>query len=106
MAPEQTPAQRLAAYCKAAPTDPYVIECATEAAEKIARVVLDAVTPPPASAVSRAVLEYGKELFDRRQSRNGIAGLDSPDFQPMRIARDPMKAALPFLLDYMGPAIA
>ena len=60
----------------------------------------------PASAVDRAVLEYGKELFDRRQSRNGIVGLADTDFTPMRIARDPMKAAMPFLQPYLGPAIA
>ena len=52
------------------------------------------------------MLECGKELFDRRQSRNGIVGLAETDFAPMRIARDPMKAAMPYLQPYLGPAIA
>lgn len=97
---------RLAKYCNAAATDEYVAECATEAADMVALPVSKAPAPVPASVVARAVLEVGKELFDRRQSRNGIAGLDSPDFTPMRIARDPMKAAHPYLAPYLGPALA
>jgi hypothetical protein len=97
----------LAAYVNATPADAYVIECATEATDMVALPV--SKLPPgtvPASVVARAVKEVGKELFDRRQSRNGIAGLDNTDFAPMRIARDPMKAAMPYLQPYLGPAIA
>lgn len=97
----------LAAYCHAAAGDAYVAQCANEAADMVALPV-SKVAPAtvPASVVGRAVLEVGKELFDRRQSRNGIAGLDGTDFAPMRIARDPMKAAMPYLQPYLGPAIA
>lgn len=102
--PEQVTA--LASYCEAAPGDAYVKQCADEAADAVAEVVSKAAKPVPASMQNRAVLEYGKEQFDRRQSRNGIAGLDSMDFAPMRIARDPMKAALPYLERYLGPALA
>lgn len=97
---------KLAKYCNAQATDEYVVDCANEAFDMVAWPVSKAVTPVPESVVARAVLEVGKELFDRRQSRNGIAGLDSPDFAPMRIARDPMKAAQPFLAPYLGPALA
>ena len=103
--PEQIAA--LAGYCQASATDAYVVQCAHEAADMVALPV-SKVAPGtvPASAVDRAVLEYGKELFDRRQSRNGIVGLADTDFTPMRIARDPMKAAMPFLQPFLGPAIA
>lgn len=98
--------KELATYCKSVPTDPHVIKSATRAVSMVGRRVAQAVEEVPADVVALAVLECGKELFDRRQSRNGIAGLDSTDFQPMRIARDPMKAAMPFLEPYMGPAVA
>lgn len=106
LANETAAIKELASYCAAQENDAYIIKCAREAVEKLAGMESKAVVPIPPAALSRAILEYGKELFDRRQSRSGIAGLDSPDFQPMRIARDPMKAAMPFIQDYMGPAIA
>lgn len=100
----------LARYVSATITDPYVLECAEEAEAMVARVVPVPVAPAPAivpaPVVARAVLECGAELFHRRQSRNGIAGMGADDFAPMRIARDPMKAAMPYLLPYLGPAIA
>lgn len=97
----------LAGYVHASPTDAYVIQCATEATAMVAHRVDTVPTGTvPAPVVARAVLEVGKELFDRRQSRNGIAGLDNNDFAPMRIARDPMRAAMPYLADYLGPAVA
>lgn len=97
---------RLAKYCQATAGDPYVAECAEEAADMVAEALVGAPRTPPASVVARAVLEVGKELFDRRQSRNGIAGFGETDFAPMRIARDPMKAAQPYLERYTGPALA
>ena len=104
-----TPAQiaALASYCQAPAGDAYVAQCANEAFDMVALPV-SKVAPAtvPASVFDRAVLECGKELYDRRQSRSGIAGLDNMDFAPMRIARDPMKAAMPFLAPYLGPAIA
>jgi hypothetical protein len=104
-----TPAQiaALASYCQAPAGDPSAAACANEAAAMVAhRLAGVAANTVPAAVVERAQLECGKELFDRRQSRSGIAGMDSVDFTPMRIARDPMKAAMPYLQPYLGPAVA
>ena len=103
-----TPAQiaALASYCQAPAGDAYVAQCANEAFDMVTRPASKAAETVPPSVFDRAVLECGKELYDRRQSRSGIAGLDNMDFAPMRIARDPMKAAMPFLAPYLGPAIA
>lgn len=97
----------LAGYVQATAADPYVVKCANEATTMVGAVV-SKVGPDvvPAEVVARAVLEVGAELFNRRQSRNGIVGLDNNDFAPMRIARDPMKAAMPYLQPYLGPAVA
>lgn len=107
MAATQAQIAALAGYCQATAGDAYVAQCANEAADMVALPV-SKVAPGtvPATAVDRAVLECGKELFDRRQSRNGIAGFGETEFAPMRIARDPMKAAMPYLQPYLGPAIA
>lgn len=97
----------LAGYVQAMPADAYVVKCANEATTMVGRVVSQAGPEVvPADVVARAVLEVGAELFHRRQSRNGIAGMDGTDFAPMRIARDPMKAAMPYLQPYLGPAVA
>lgn len=96
----------LAAYVGATVADAYVIACAAEATDMVALPVSKAAGVVPAAVVARAVLECGAELYHRRQSRNGIAGLDNMDFAPMRIARDPMKAAMPYLQPYLGPAVA
>lgn len=82
----------------------YVEQCVAEAKEMVANHIGKATVPT--SIVDRAELEVGAELFHRRQSRNGIAGLDGVDAAPMRIARDPMKAAAPLLAPYLGPGIA
>ena len=98
---------KLAAYVTATAADAYVIQCANEAADMVALPVSKVPeNTVPASVVARAALEVGKELFDRRQSRNGIAGFGETEFAPMRIARDPMKAAAPYLQPYLGPAVA
>lgn len=96
----------LGPYVAATAADAYVVQCAKEAAAMVGRVVAQAATPVPADVAERAALEVGAELYHRRQSRNGITGLDNMDFAPMRIARDPMKAAMPYLQPYLGPAIA
>lgn len=94
----------LAEYVHAPAGDAYATQCATEAAAMVTGEIGEHAVP--AEVKARAVLEVGAELFHRRQSRNGIAGLDSPEVAPMRIARDPMKAAMPILQPYLGPAIA
>jgi len=107
MAPTPATVAKLAGYVHAAPGDAYVADCAAEAEDAIARALVNLPAGTvPAATVARAELEYGAEQFHRRQSRNGIAGLDGNEFAPMRIARDPMKAAMVYLLPYLGPAIA
>lgn len=94
----------LAAYVQAPTNDPYAAQCATEAAAMVA-THLGTVTVPP-SVLERAVLEVGAELYHRRQSRNGISQMQDLDMAPMRIARDPLKAAYDILRPYTGPALA
>lgn len=55
----------------------------------------------PASVVARAVLEVGADLYYRKQSRNGIVGLEGIDPQPQRLNRDPLAAAYPLLRRYL-----
>lgn len=104
-----TPAdvEKLRKYVSGTPGDSYVAECAQEARDMVDLPISKLADPSkvPDSIRARAELECGAELFHRRQSRNGIAGLDSTEFAPMRIARDPMKAAMPYLQPYLGPAI-
>lgn len=107
---ETTDAGRLAKYVHAGPSDEYVTEAAAEA-----DAMVNNHTKPgnvrgevPAHILARAKLEVGAELFHRRTSRNGVVGLDGgPDnFAPLRIARDPMKAAYDILAPYMLPALS
>lgn len=109
MAPTTTAAAKLAKYVNAAAGDGYVEDAADEAAAMVANHTKPGNVrgPVPASVLARAELEVGAELFHRRTSRNGVVGLDGgPDnFAPLRIARDPMKAAYDILAPYMLPAI-
>lgn len=107
---ETTAAGRLAKYVHAGPADEYVTEAAAEAAAMVANHTKagNVRGEVPAHILERAKLEVGAELFHRRTSRNGVVGLDGgPDnFAPLRIARDPMKAAYDILAPYMLPAIS
>lgn len=61
----------------------------------------------PAVVKELATLEVGADLFYRRSARNGVASFDGPEMQaPVRIARDPMRAADEILRPYLGPGIA
>lgn len=88
----------------------YVQQSAAEAAAMLEGhlTVTNVRAMPPEHVVARALLEVGAELYHRRTSRNGIAGLDgSPDnIAPLRIARDPMRACYDILRPYMKPALA
>lgn len=94
----------LAQYVQAPQGDAYAVQCAGEAAAMV-NTHLGTVTVP-ASVLERAVLEVGAELYHRRQSRNGISQMQDLDMAPMRIARDPLKAAYDILRPYTGPALA
>lgn len=97
--------QDLASYVKAVPGDMvFVSECWEQAAELVARRIGSAIVPEPIR--DRAVLEVGADLWHRRATRSGVATFDGGDYTPMRVTRDPMKAAADLLAPYVGPVIA
>ena len=101
----------LSAYVKAQlPADAeYVADCELQAKEMVEQYISDngrSDKGVPESVKARAVLEVGADLFYRRQSRNGVAGLDGSDLGVVRIARDPMRAAYDMLNPYLRPALA
>jgi len=49
-----------------------------------------------------AILIVASELFHRRSAPNGIAQFASMDGQPVRMGKDPMAAAYPLLLPFVG----
>lgn len=77
--------------------------CAAEAADLVSHMV--GATNPylvPASVIARAVLEVGADLYYRKASRNGIVQFDGIETSStMRISRDPLSAAYPFLRQFM-----
>lgn len=95
----------LADFVQATPADaPFIAACEREADALVSRRVGTATVPAPVR--DRAVLEVGADLFYRRNTRNGVAGFEGIEPQPVRIARDPMRAAADLLRPYLGPAIA
>jgi hypothetical protein len=60
----------------------------------------------PQDVLDRACLEVGAELFHRKSTKNAMAQFATPDGNPIRIARDPMVAAYPLLVRYVGPGVA
>jgi len=61
----------------------------------------------PATALLRARIECGSELFHRRSAPNGIAQFATLDGgSAVRVARDPMIAAYPILTPWVGQGIA
>ena len=95
----------LASYVKAVPGDmTFVEECWAQATELVDHRIGDA--PVPDAIRDRAVLEVGADLWHRRQTRSGVATFDGGDYTPMRVTRDPMKAAADLLKPYLGLVIA
>ena len=84
--------------------DAFVEQCWTEAAQLVTDFVGTAVVP--VSALNRAVLEVGSELFHRRQAPNGVAQFTTIDGSAIRVARDPMVGAYPILQRYTGLGFA
>lgn len=103
-------AQTLAAYVQATDKDAvYVADCEEQAAAMVGQFVQENLRTGvtlPAPIQARAELEVGAELFFRREARLGIAGLDTAEGAPVRIARDPMRAAYDLLTPYIKPAIS
>lgn len=81
----------------------FVLVCVTEAIALVDHRI--AGVEVPAVIRDRAVLEVGADLYHRRRVRNGVAGFDGPDMTPVRVTRDPMKAAEDILGAYLGPGI-
>lgn len=83
----------------------FVAESEAEAQELIDRRIRGYENRVPPVIIRRAVLEVGADLYNRRQARNGIVGFETVDLQPLRIARDPLKAAYDLVDPYLGPVI-
>lgn len=62
----------------------------------------------PETIYRSAVLEVGANLYNRRISRAGLAGFDTPDTMgnPYRPALDPLTPAYPILRPYLSAGIA
>lgn len=95
----------LAAYVRA-PEDPFVTDCFQRATIMVAAYTADAITDIPVDIQDLAIQEVGADLWNRRHTRNGIASFDGPDMQPLRVTRDPMKAAADILAPYLPVVIA
>jgi hypothetical protein len=96
----------LKAYVGApASDDAFVADCWTEASALVAKFVGTATVN--ADVLNRAKIECGSELYHRRSAPNGIAQFATLDGgSSVRVARDPMIAAYPLLVPYVGQGIA
>jgi len=96
----------LKAYVGApASDDAFVADCWTEASALVAKFVGTATVN--ADVLNRAKIECGSELYHRRSAPNGIAQFATLDGgSSVRVARDPMIAAIPLLVSWVGQGIA
>lgn len=96
----------LKAYVGApASDDAFVADCWTEASALVAKFVGTATVN--ADVLNRAKIECGSELFHRRSAPNGVAQFATLDGgSAVRVARDPMIAAYPILVPWVGQGIA
>lgn len=61
----------------------------------------------PEEVTTEAILQCGSEIWHRRQAPNGIQQFATPDgTSAIRVARDPMLAAYPLLIPYVGLGIS
>lgn len=60
----------------------------------------------PDEARDRAIVEVAAELFYHKAARGGVTEWAGADLQPFRLARDPMKAAYPILLQFIPGGLA
>lgn len=97
--------ENLKDYVSGSVTDQeYINECWNEAILLVNHFVGDAIVP--ATALSRAYLEVGSELYHRRQAPNGVAQFQTLDGAAIRVARDPMVGAYPILQRWTGLGVA
>lgn len=74
--------------------------CWNPAVELVDRFIGD-VEGVPATIRTRAIMECGAELYNRRSAPGGIAQFASFDAAPMRIARDSMIRAYDLLSPFV-----
>ena len=96
----------LKAYVGApASDDAFVADCWTEASALVAKFVGTATVN--ADVLNRAKIECGSELYHRRSAPNGVAQFATLDGgSAVRVARDPLIAAYPILVAWVGQGIA
>jgi hypothetical protein len=96
----------LKAYVGApASDDAFVADCWTEASALVAKFVGTATVN--ADVLNRAKIECGSELYHRRSAPNGLAQFATLDGgSAVRVARDPMIAAYPILVPWVGQGLA
>ncbi|VDG76914.1 Uncharacterised protein [Actinobaculum suis] len=80
-----------------------VSQCAADAAQLVGGYIGTAVIPPAVALM--AASEVARELYTRLSAPGGVL---SPfaDAAPVRLARDPLKAAYPILAPYLPGGFA
>jgi hypothetical protein len=87
------------------PDDDFVSACWDEAVALVTKFVGTATVN--ADVLTRAYVECGSELFHRRSAPNGVAQFATLDGgSAVRVARDPMIAAYPILVPWVGLGVA
>lgn len=107
--PSDDLAERVSAYVKA-PTGAvalaFVTSCTNEATELVTVATTATWTEIPQEVLDRAIIEVAADLYHRQSTRLGVSGFADNDLNPVRITRDPMAAARPFLAPYLSGGIA
>lgn len=100
-----TSVDELRAYVRATSGDnEFLAACLAQAKELVNSRVETATIP--GVILDLATREVAADLFNRRGVRNGIANFDGADLTPVRVTRDPMKAADDILRPWTGAGIA
>lgn len=104
--PEELDVAALRAYVRAPANggdDEFLSLVLAEATTLVTTRTAGATVPQP--IIGLAVREVAADLYHRRRVRNGVAQFDGPDLAPVRVTRDPMKAAADILAPYLTPGI-
>jgi len=91
----------LQAYIGTEESGDFITGCLTSG-QKLVENYVGTVVSVPTEIVDQATLIVSSELFHRRSAPNGIAQFASMDGQPVRMGKDPMTAAYPLLLPFVG----
>lgn len=79
----------------------YVDDCWHEAEALVINMCGDAIANVPAVILQRAKLNCGSELYHQRSAPQGISQFASADGSVVRVARDPMVAAVKILQPFL-----